>query len=226
MRLLVIEDDRKVGSFLQRGLREDGYEVDVANDGVQGALNAHVYDYDALLVDVMLPGKNGYEIVHELRSSGKTVPILMLTARDATDDIVRGLDAGADDYLTKPFSLDELLARVRALVRRGGAARLARLVYRDLEMDRVRHVARRGGEVLDLTAKEFELLEYFLLHPEEVVRRTELMEKVWDLPFDPMSNVVDVHIANLRRKLRTEGRPPLIHTMRGVGYMLRGETSP
>ncbi len=221
MRLLVIEDDRKVGSFLERGLREDGYEVDVANDGVEGALNAHVYDYDALLVDVMLPGKNGYEIVHELRTSGRTVPILMLTARDATEDIVRGLDAGADDYLTKPFSLDELLARVRALVRRGGAARLARLVYRDLEMDRVRHVAKRGGELLDLTAKEFELLEHFLLRPEEVIRRTELLEKVWDLTFDPMSNVVDVHIANLRRKLRDGDRSALIHTMRGVGYILR-----
>ncbi len=221
MRLLVIEDDRKVGSFLQRGLREEGYEVDVSNDGAEGALNAHVYDYDALLVDVMLPGKNGYEIVHELRTSGKTVPILMLTARDATDDIVRGLNAGADDYVTKPFGLDELLARVRALLRRGGAARLMRLVYHDLEMDRVRHVAKRGGRVLDLTAKEFELLEYFLLHPEEVVRRTELLEKVWDLTFDPMSNLVDVHIANLRRKLRDSGRSPLIHTMRGVGYILR-----
>ncbi len=221
MRLLVIEDDRKVASFLAAGLREDGYEVDVSHDGVEGLLNAQVYDYDALLVDIMLPGKNGYAIVHELRTSGKTVPILILTARDETDEIVRGLDAGADDYVTKPFILGELLARVRALIRRGGTARLTRLLYADVEMDRLRHEARRAGGALDLTAKEFELLEYFLLHAEEVIRRTELLEKVWDLSFDPMSNVVDVHVGNLRRKLTAEGRPPLITTVLGVGYILR-----
>ncbi len=221
MRLLVIEDDRKVASFLAAGLREDGYEVDVSHDGVEGLLNAQVYDYDLLLVDIMLPGKNGFAIVHELRTSGKTVPILILTARDESDEIVRGLDAGADDYVTKPFILGELLARVRALIRRGGSARLTRLLYADVEMDRLRHEARRGGGVLDLTAKEFELLEYFLLHAEEVIRRTELLEKVWDLSFDPMSNVVDVHVGNLRRKLTVDGRPPLIATVRGVGYILR-----
>ncbi len=221
MRLLVIEDDRKVASFLATGLEEEGYQVDVAYDGVQGLYNAQVYEYDALLVDIMLPGKNGYAIVHELRVSGRTVPILILTARDESDEIVRGLDAGADDYVTKPFRLNELLARVRALVRRGGSARLARLLYGDVEMDRLRHEARRGGAALDLTAKEFELLEHFLLHPEEVIRRTELLEKVWDLSFDPMSNVVDVHVANLRRKLAVDGSPPLIHTVRGVGYVLR-----
>ena len=221
MRVLVIEDDKKVASFVAQGLREDGYVVDVAHDGVSGALNAQVYDYDGLLVDVMLPGKNGYEIVHELRKSGKTVPILMLTARDSTDDVVRGLDAGADDYLTKPFAFDELLARLRALLRRGGSARLARLIFADVEMDRLKHTASRGGERLDLTPKEFELLEYFLLHPGEIVRRTELLEKVWDLHFDPMSNVVDVHVGNLRRKLEAGDRTPLIHTVRGVGYVLR-----
>jgi len=149
------------------------------------------------------------------------VPILILTARDETDEIVRGLDAGADDYVTKPFTLSELLARVRALIRRGGAARLTRLLYADVEMDRLRHVAERGGAALDLTAKEFELLEYFMLHAEEVIRRTELLEKIWDLSFDPMSNVVDVHVANLRRKLGAESGAPLIHTVRGVGYVLR-----
>jgi DNA-binding response OmpR family regulator len=220
MRILVIEDDRKVADFLARGLKEDGYSVDVAHDGVEGDTNAHVYDYDALVVDVMLPGKNGVEIVRDLRKAGKDVPVLLLTARDTTEDVVRGLDAGADDYLTKPFAFDELLARLRALVRRGGAGRLDRLTYADLELDRITHAASRAGERLDLTPREFQLLEHFLLHPEEIVRRTELLEKVWSLAFDPGSNVVDVHVGNLRRKLGERGGP-LIHTVRGVGYMLR-----
>ena len=223
MRILIIEDDRKIASFLERGLREEGYSVDVAHDGNEGATNAHVYDYDLLIVDIMLPGRNGYEIVREVRGAGKNVPIVMLTARDSTKDLVMGLDAGADDYVTKPFKLDELLARVRALLRRGGAGRTELLSYAGLEMDRIRHVVRRAGSELSLTPKEFQLLEYFMLHPEEVVRRTELLEKVWDLHFDPMTNVVDVHIGNLRRKLSAEVEPALIHTIRGVGYMLSRE---
>jgi two-component system copper resistance phosphate regulon response regulator CusR len=220
LRILVIEDDRKIASFLERGLREDGYAVDVAHDGNQGATHAHVHDYDLLIVDIMLPGRNGFEIVRELRAAGRTVPILMLTARDASQDVVRGLDVGADDYVTKPFRFDELLARVRALVRRGGAARTERLIYADLEMDRLKREVHRAGVPLDLTPREFQLLEHFLLHPEVVVRRTELLEKVWDLRFDPMTNVVDVHVAHLRRKLHKAGGPPLIHTVRGVGYVL------
>ena len=223
MRILIIEDDRKIASFLERGLREEGYSVDVAHDGNEGATNAHVYDYDLLIVDIMLPGRNGYEIVREVRGAGKNVPIVMLTARDSTKDLVMGLDAGADDYVTKPFKLDELLARVRALLRRGGAGRTELLSYAGLEMDRIRHVVRRAGSELSLTPKEFQLLEYFMLHSEEVVRRTELLEKVWDLHFDPMTNVVDVHIGNLRRKLSAEVEPALIHTIRGVGYMLSRE---
>jgi DNA-binding response OmpR family regulator len=223
MRILVVEDDKKVASFIEKGLREDGYSVDVAHDGDDGSLKAHVYDYDLLVLDVMLPGKTGFDILTALRREESTVPVLLLTARDSTEDIVRGLDAGADDYLTKPFSFEVLLARVRALVRRGGARRLERLRFADLEMDRIRHTAARGGRDLRLTPKEFQLLEYFLLHPEEVVRRTQLLEKVWDLHFDPMSNVVDVHVAKLRRKTTEEGEDPLIHTVRGVGYILSGE---
>ena len=220
MKVLVVEDNKKVASFVEKGLREEGYAVDVAHEGTDGSFKASVYDYDLLIVDIMLPGKSGLEIVRELRSKEESVPVLFLTARDSTDDVVEGLDAGGDDYLTKPFAFDELLARVRALVRRGGAERTERLVYRDVELDRLEHVARRGGERLNLTPKEYQLLEYLLLHPEEVVRRTSLLEKVWDLHFDPMSNVVDVHVANLRQKLREGDRPPLIHTVRGVGYVL------
>jgi DNA-binding response OmpR family regulator len=220
MRILVVEDDRKVASFLEQGLREDGYAVDVAHDGVDGTMKAHVYDYDLAILDVMLPGKSGFEIVRDLRKRQNPLPVLLLTARDSKEDIVRGLDVGADDYLTKPFSFDELLARVRALLRRGGSGRDERLIYQDVELNRIRHVASRGGRPLYLTPREFQLLEYFLLHPEEVVRRTELLEKVWDLHFDPMSNVVDVHVGNLRRKLRSDGGSALIHTVRGVGYML------
>ena len=222
MRILVAEDDKKVASFLEKGLREEGYSVDVTHDGVEGAVKAFVYDYDLLLLDVMMPGKSGVEIVRELRTRERTTPVLLLTARDAREDIVQGLDAGADDYLTKPFSFDELLARIRALLRRGGAERPDRLLYDDVELDRVKHVAARKGDRLDLTPKEFQLLEFFLLNQERVVRRTELLEKVWDLSFDPMSNVVDVHIAHLRRKLgRADGASHLIHTIRGVGYVFQ-----
>ncbi len=220
MRILVVEDDRKVARFLKRALEEEGYAVDAATDGVEGAMMARIQDYDLLVLDVMLPGRSGLEITRDLRKEEKSAPILLLTARDSKEDIVSGLDAGADDYLTKPFSLDEALARIRALLRRGGAQRSDRLTYDDLVLDRVRHEAERGGRDLNLTPREFSLLEFFLLRPEQVVRRTELLEKVWDLSFDPMSNVVDVHVANLRRKLRGHALDPLIHTVRGVGYIL------
>ncbi|MFQ6045254.1 MAG: response regulator transcription factor [Gemmatimonadales bacterium] len=221
MKILVVEDDRKVAGFIEMGLREEGYAVDVAKDGEEATMLAHVNDYDAILLDLMLPKKNGLQVAAELRREGRTTPILMLTARDATDDVVRGLDAGADDYLTKPFKFDELLARLRALVRRGGAARLDRLSYGPLELNRLKHQAHAGGKPLQLTPREFQLLEHFMLHAEEVIRRTELLEKVWDMHFDPESNVVDVHVGNLRRKLREAGCDRLIQTVRGVGFALK-----
>ncbi len=221
MRILVVEDDKKVASFLEKGFREEGYAVDVAHNGVDGGMKARVYDYDLLLVDIMLPQKTGFELVRELRQSGSDVPVLMLTAMDSEADVVMGLDAGADDYLTKPFGFDELFARVRALLRRGGSGRGELLIYKDVEVDRIKHVAHRQGRRLNLTPKEFQLLEFFILRPEQVVRRTELLEKVWDLNFDPMSNVVDVHVGNLRRKLGEAGEGDLLYTLRGVGYVFQ-----
>ncbi len=221
MKILVVEDDRKVAGFIELGLREEGYAVDVARDGEEATMLGHVNDYDAILLDLMLPKKNGVQVATELRREGRATPILMLTARDATEDVVRGLDAGADDYLTKPFKFDELLARLRALLRRGGSSRLERLQYGPLTLDRLRHEVRIDGALLDLTPREFQLLEHFLLHPEEVIRRTELLEKVWDMHFDPESNVVDVHIGNVRQKLREAGYDSLINTVRGVGFQLK-----
>jgi two-component system copper resistance phosphate regulon response regulator CusR len=221
MKILVVEDDRKVAGFIEQGLKEEGHVVDVAPDGDEALMLAHVYDYDIILLDVVLPKKNGFQVATELRREGRTTPILMLTSRDATEDVVRGLDAGADDYLAKPFRFDELLARIRALQRRGGAERLDTLAYGPVTLDRLRHQAAVEGRPLDLTPKEFQLLEYFLLHPEEVVRRTTLLEKVWDMHFDPESNVVDVHVGNLRRKLRTATGRHLVETVRGVGFSLR-----
>jgi two-component system, OmpR family, copper resistance phosphate regulon response regulator CusR len=225
MKILVVEDDRKVAGFVEQGLKEEGYVVDLARDGEEATMLAHVNDYDVMLLDVMLPKKNGFQIATELRREGRNTPILMLTSRDAAEDIVRGLDAGADDYLSKPFRFDELLARIRALYRRGGAERLEVLRYGPITLDRLRHVAAVNDQVLDLTAKEFQLLEYFLLHPEEVVRRTALLEKVWDMHFDPESNVVDVHVGNLRRKLTRAAGEPLLTTVRGVGFSLRRDVS-
>ena len=221
MKILVVEDDRKVAGFIEQGLKEEGYVVDVARDGEEATMLAHVNDYDAVLLDVVLPKKNGFQIAAELRREGRNTPILMLTSRDAPEDVVRGLDAGADDNLSKPFRFDELLARIRALHRRGGAERLDVLRYGPVTLDRLRHVATVDGRPLDLTPKEFQLLEFFLLHAEEVVRRTTLLEKVWDMHFDPESNVVDVHVGNLRRKLTRATGAPLLATVRGVGFSLR-----
>jgi DNA-binding response OmpR family regulator len=224
MKILVVDDDRKVAGFIEQGLKEEGHVVDVARDGEEATILAHVNEYDILLLDVMLPKKNGFQVAAELRREGRNTPILMLTSRDAVEDVVRGLDAGADDYLSKPFQFDELVARIRALHRRGGAERLEVLRYGPLAMDRLRHVATANDHRLDLTAKEFQLLEFFLLHAEQVIRRTTLLEKVWDMHFDPESNVVDVHVGNLRRKLTQAAGEQLLQTIRGVGFCLNRAT--
>jgi len=220
MKILVVEDDPKVAGFIDHGLKEEGYVVDVAPDGDEATMMAHVNDYDVILLDVLLPKKSGFQVATELRREGRSTPILMLTSRDAVEDVVRGLDAGADDYLAKPFKFDELLARIRALRRRGGAERLEVLRYGPIMLDRLHHVATVDDRRLDLTAKEFQLLEHFMLHPGEVVRRTTLLEKVWDMHFDPGSNVVDVHVGNLRRKLGRAGGESVLETVRGVGFRL------
>ncbi len=221
MKVLVVEDDRKVAGFIEQGLKEEGHVVDVAADGDEATMLAHVYEYDLILLDVVIPRKNGFQVAAELRREGRATPILMLTSRDSTEDVIRGLDAGADDYLAKPFRFDELLARMRALARRGGSARAEVLKVGPVELDRLRHSVAVDGRALDLTPKEFQLLEYFLLHRDEVVRRTTLLEKVWDMHFDPESNVVDVHVGNLRRKLHDAAGSTLIHTVRGVGFTLK-----
>lgn len=222
MKILVVEDDSKVAGFIDHGLKEEGHVVDVASEGDEATMLAHVNEYDMILLDVVLPKKNGFQIATELRREGRNTPIIMLTSRDAVEDVVRGLDAGADDYLAKPFRFDELLARIRALHRRGGAERLEVLRVGAIALDRLHHVVSANGKPLDLTAKEFQLLEYFMLHAGEIVRRTTLLEKVWDMHFDPGSNVVDVHVGNLRRKLTQATGEPLLQTVRGVGFRLGG----
>ena len=222
MRILVVEDDPKTARFLKQGLEEEGHAVDVAADGEEGGYLGHLNPYDLILLDIQLPKRNGLQLSAELRREGVETPILMLTGRDSTPDIVRGLNAGADDYLTKPFDFDELVARVNALTRRRGAGGTSGVLrFADLELDRLKRQARRGSRPLDLSPREFRLLEHFLLHPDEVITRVQLLEKVWDMSFDPETNVVDAHISNLRKKLEQGGEARLIQTVRGAGYALR-----
>jgi DNA-binding response OmpR family regulator len=221
MRILVVEDEKKLAGFIRRALKEDGHAVDLCHDGREGRDLASKEGYDAVVLDLMLPGVGGLEVLQELREKGRTMPILVLTARDSVEDRVKGLDRGADDYLTKPFALDELRARLRALLRRGKEGGATTLRFADVTMDLLERSVRRGSRAVVLTAREFALLEYFLRHPRRVLTRTSIAEHVWDYNFDWQSNVVDVFIAAVRRKLEEQGEPRLIHTLRGVGYVLR-----
>ena len=209
-----------LSELVRRALVEDGYAVDVAVDGEQAEALAFVNDYDAIVLDLMLPRKSGLQLLQQLRREGFAVPTLILTGRRSKQDIIRGLDIGADDYLTKPFDLDELKARIRALVRRGGARRIDQVSVGGLLLDRRKRQAIIDGRTIQMTPKEFALLDYLVLKAEEVVTRTELLEKVWDLHFDPGSNVVDVHVARLRAKLRTARAGVSVDTVRGIGFVL------
>jgi DNA-binding response OmpR family regulator len=220
MRLLVVEDDRMLSELVRRSLVEAGFAVDVASDGEQAEALAFVNDYDGIVLDLMLPRKSGLQLLQQMRREGRTTPTLILTGRRAKEDIVRGLDVGADDYLTKPFDLDELKARVRALVRRGGAPRSEHVALGGVLLDRRRRQASVEGQQLRMTPKEFALLEYLMTRADEVVSRTELLEKVWDFHFDPGSNVVDVHVARLRAKLRLTNARVRLETVRGIGFVL------
>jgi two-component system OmpR family response regulator len=221
MRVLVAEDETRMASLLKRGLEEEGYAVDVSGDGVEAVWMATENEYDVIVLDVMLPGIDGFEVCRRLRAEERWAPVLMLTARHQVEDRIRGLDAGSDDYLTKPFSFAELVARLRALLRRGSHERPTVLAVGDLRLDPSRRRAWRDKTQLDLTAKEFALLEFFMRHPGEVVSRTRLLEHVWDFAFDGTSNVIDQYVAYLRRKIdRPFGREDL-ETVRGAGYRLR-----
>jgi two-component system, OmpR family, response regulator len=220
MRILLVEDEVKMARALRRGLEQEGHAIDVSTDGNDGLSKALEYDYDAVVLDVMLPGRDGFSICRELRASGRWSPVLMLTARDAVDDRIRGLDAGADDYLVKPFAFGELLARLRALVRRGPTERPPVISVGDVELDPAAHTVTRSGTTVDLSAREFALLEFLMRHPGEVLSRSRILEQVWDYSYSGFSNVVDVYVAYLRRKLERPFRRPLIRTVRGVGYAL------
>lgn len=223
MRLLVVEDQKKMAAFLKQGLSEAGYVVDVAESGSAAELLVADNDYDLIVLDLMLPDQNGLDTARRIRQDGYANPILMLTALSSTKDKVRGLDAGADDYLTKPFEFDELLARVRALLRRQGssAPQQTQLHFADIEMDLVTRRVVRGGKDLSLTAKEFSLLEFFLRNPNRPLSRTAIGEQVWDMHFDTESNVIDVYVNMLRKKLGEPTAKRVIHTVIGVGYALR-----
>jgi two-component system copper resistance phosphate regulon response regulator CusR len=220
MRILVVEDNPKMARFIQQGLSEHGYAVDAAATGTEGEQLAATEPYDLIVLDVMLPDQDGVLTCRNLRRRGRATPILMLTALSSTGDKVKGLDAGADDYLTKPFEFDEFLARVRALLRRGQAQEASNLRFADLELDLLTRTVARAGQKIKLTAKEFAMLECFMRSPNRVLSRTAIAERVWDMNFDSDSNVIDVYVSMLRRKIDREFDRRLLHTVVGTGYIL------
>lgn len=221
MRILLVEDDTSVASFITKGLREEQYAIDATGDGEEGFLMASTIPYDLLILDVMVPKMDGFTMCRRLREKGSMTPILLLTARDTVEDRVTGLDTGADDYLTKPFAFPELLARIRALLRPGNSQPATRLTAADLELDTIAHRVWRAGQEITLTNKEYGLLEYLLRNANRVLTRTAIIDHVWDIQYDSMTNIVDVHIRSLRAKIDRDFSPPLIQTIRGVGYMLK-----
>jgi DNA-binding response OmpR family regulator len=224
MRVLIVEDEKKVASFIKKGLQQEGYAADAVYNGAEACQNALLLDYDLVVLDLMLPEKSGLEVLREIRAKKPNLPVLVLTAKGAVDDKVAGLDAGADDYLIKPFAFAELSARIRALLRRGSQEN-TKLKLADLEMDTASRQVRRGGQAVDLKLKEYALLEFLLRNVHRPVTRTMIVEHVWDIHFDSISNVVDVHINSLRNKIDKGYPRPLIHTVRGVGYMLSDRPS-
>ncbi len=222
MRILVIEDEKKVADFIGNGLAEEGYAVDLAHDGEQGYFLAATNDYDAVLLDLMLPKMDGISLCKELRRENINTPLLMLTAKDGIKDKVKGLDAGADDYLTKPFAFEELLARIRAMLRKKYTHQELKLQVEDLILDTISHTAIRGGTTVDLSVKEYSLLEYLVRNAGTVVTRAMIAEHVWDINFDTFTNVIDVYISYLRNKIDKGQEIKLINTVRGRGYMLKG----
>jgi two-component system, OmpR family, response regulator len=223
MRILVIEDDNDVASYLSKGLKESGYVADIADNGKTGLQMATSEDYDLLIVDRMMPEMDGLSVIKALREEGHKTPVLVLSALGEVDDRVQGLRAGGDDYLVKPFSFSELLARIEALLRRAQQQQevVTALQVEDLEMDLLARTVKRSGQTIDLQPREFRLLEYFMRNPGQVLTRTMLLEKVWDYHFDPQTNVIDVHISRLRAKIDKDFETPLLHTVRGAGYVLR-----
>src|SRR5512143_1784368 len=223
MRLLIVEDELQIAAFLERGLKEEGYAVDVVHNGNDAVDWALAVDYDGILLDVMLPGRDGYAVCRELRDQKVKTPILMLTARDAVDDRVTGLDVGADDYLIKPFAFRELVARLRAVMRRQTDSRTVELRVADLVLNTLTHMAQRGDRRIELTTKEYNLLEYLMRNPNRVLTRTQIAEHVWNLDFVSESNLVDVYVRYLRRKIDDESNQKLIKTIRGSGYLISDE---